>query len=117
MSRMRRPEVLTSQRCHLDGWPAANRATTQHSLTTRRRGRRRSGEIAAGLLLLATVAAAQPIRLTPPDPVADRLVAEALGNAPEVSEARAALEAARHRIEPARTLPDPSASLTYQNDG
>ncbi len=68
-------------------------------------------------LLVAAVAIAQPARLAPPDPVADRLVAEAMGNAPEIGEARAALEAARRRVDPARTLADPSASLVYQNDG
>lgn len=60
---------------------------------------------------------AQPLRLAPADPAADKLVAEALGQTPEVAEARATVEAAQHRIEPARTLPDPSASFTYQNEG
>lgn len=73
---------------------------------------------AVGLLLLgATAASAQQVRLTPADPVADRLVAEALLKTPEIDAARAAVESAQRRIEPARTLPDPSASLTYQNDG
>jgi cobalt-zinc-cadmium efflux system outer membrane protein len=72
----------------------------------------------AGLLLLgATAASAQQVRLTPADPVADRLVAEALLKTPEIDAARAALEAARRRVDPSRTLPDPMASLTYQNDG
>ena len=75
------------------------------------------GGFAACLLLFASIAIAQPVRLTPADPVADRLVAEALRSAPEVAEARAAIEAAQRRIEPARTLPDPSASFVYQNDG
>lgn len=72
---------------------------------------------AASCSLLAAIAMAQPIRLAPPDPVADRLVAEAIANAPEIGEARAALEAAQRRIEPAQTLADPSASFLYQNDG
>ena len=58
-----------------------------------------------------------PLRLAPSDPVADRLVAEALQAAPETRAAAASVEAARLRVVPARTLPDPSASLTYQNDG
>lgn len=69
------------------------------------------------LLLAVTAASAQQVRLTPDDPAADRLVAEALGKTPEVVADRAALEAAQRRIEPARTLPDPSVSFTYQNDG
>ncbi|HSY50088.1 MAG TPA: TolC family protein [Thermoanaerobaculia bacterium] len=74
--------------------------------------------IATGVLLLAvTAASAQQVRLAPDDPAADRLVAEALGKAPEIDADRAMLEAAQRRVEPARTLPDPSASFVYQNDG
>lgn len=74
--------------------------------------------IATGVLLLAVSAAsAQQVRLAPDDPAADRLVAEALGKAPEIDADRAMLEAAQRRVEPARTLPDPSASFVYQNDG
>ena len=73
---------------------------------------------AAGFMLLAaTAASAQQVRLAPIDPAADRLVSEALQKTPEIDAARAALEVARRRVEPARTLPDPSASFTYQNDG
>lgn len=73
---------------------------------------------AAGFMLLAvTAASAQRVRLAPDDPAADRLVREALQKTPEIDAARAALEAARRRVEPAQTLPDPSASFTYQNDG
>ena len=75
-------------------------------------------ELAATFLVLAaTVATAQQIRLTPPDPGADVLVREALQKTPEIDAARAAVDASRRRIAPARTLPDPSASFTYQNDG
>ena len=74
--------------------------------------------LAAGLLLLTgTTTSAQQVRLTPDDPAADRLVSEALRKTPEVDAARAALEAARRRVAPARTLPDPTASFTFQNDG
>ncbi len=72
--------------------------------------------VCAAALVVSAAANAQ-IRLTPADPVADRLVAEALKQVPEVSAARANAEAARRRIIPARTLPDPSASFNYQNDG
>ena len=69
------------------------------------------------LLLLAAAPISAQVRLTPADPQADRLVAQALQNTPEIEVARASLEAARRRVEPAQTLPDPSASFTYQNDG
>jgi cobalt-zinc-cadmium efflux system outer membrane protein len=73
--------------------------------------------LVCGFVLLAAAAAAQQVRLTPADAAADRLVAEALQKTPEIAAARAAVEAAQRRIEPARTLPDPSASINYQNDG
>jgi outer membrane protein TolC len=56
-------------------------------------------------------------RLATADPVLDGLVAEALSNNMDIVEADAAAQAAQQRIEPARTLPDPLLSLTYQNDG
>lgn len=68
-------------------------------------------------LVPAAEAAASPLRATLPDPVLDRLVAEALANTPETASARANVEAARRRITPAATLPDPSVGTTYQNDG
>jgi outer membrane protein, heavy metal efflux system len=68
-------------------------------------------------LLVAAVAIGQQVLLAPADAAVERLVAEALQKTPELDAARAAVEAARRRIEPARTLPDPSVSLTYQNDG
>ncbi len=74
--------------------------------------------LAVGLVLLAAAPAlAQQVRLTPADAAADQLVAEALQKTPEMETVRAAVEAAQRRIEPARTLPDPSASISYQNDG
>ena len=69
------------------------------------------------VLLTATGLSAQALRLAPSDATADRLVGEALAKTPEIAAARAGVEAAQRRIEPARTLPDPSASFTYQNDG
>jgi cobalt-zinc-cadmium efflux system outer membrane protein len=56
-------------------------------------------------------------RATPPDPALDALVAAAIGKTPELAAARAAVEAAKRRIEPAGTLADPMLSTTYQNDG
>jgi outer membrane protein TolC len=74
--------------------------------------------VATGLLLLAeTAASAQGVRLAPEDPRADGLVREALLKTPEMDAVRATFDAARLRVEPARTLPDPSATFTYQNDG
>lgn len=71
----------------------------------------------APLALAAGVAVAQSTRATLPDPVLDRLVAEALASTPDLASARAAVEAARRRITPAATLPDPFLGTTYQNDG
>ncbi len=75
--------------------------------------------IAAVALLLAATAPAQTSasRASLSDPALDALVAEALANAPEISAARSISIAARHRIVPAATLPDPFISTTYQNDG
>jgi cobalt-zinc-cadmium efflux system outer membrane protein len=73
--------------------------------------------VAPILILLCGVASAQQMRLAPLDAAADALVAEALRKTPEIAAARAVVEAAQRRIEPARTLPDPSASINYQNDG
>ena len=74
--------------------------------------------VAAGfVLLIATAASAQQVRLAPDDPAADRLVGEALQKTPDMDAARASLEAALRRVEPSQTLPDPSVSFTYQNDG
>lgn len=71
----------------------------------------------SAVLLTATTVSAQAQRLAPADAAADRLVAVALEKTPEIAAARAGAEAAQRRVEPARTLPDPSASFTYQNDG
>lgn len=60
---------------------------------------------------------AQAIRATLPDPALEELVAQALARSPEVAASEAQAEAARARIAPSRTLPDPSVSVQYQNDG
>jgi outer membrane protein TolC len=76
--------------------------------------------IASSLLFAAGSAMAQDassVRATLPDPALDVLVSTAIQNTPELAAARAALEAARRRVQPARTLDDPSLSTTYQNDG
>ncbi|HEV8434875.1 MAG TPA: TolC family protein [Thermoanaerobaculia bacterium] len=56
------------------------------------------------------------LQLVLPDAALDRAVSEAIARAPETTVARADTEAARRRIEPARTLPDPMASLTWDGD-
>jgi outer membrane protein TolC len=56
-------------------------------------------------------------RATPADASLDRLVAMALAAAPEVAAARAAVETARLRVIPAKTLPDPWLNTTFQNEG
>ena len=73
--------------------------------------------LAAGFGLLAVAATAQQLKLAPADAMADGLVAEALKTTPDITVARAEVEAAQRRIVPARTLSDPSASISYQNDG
>lgn len=73
---------------------------------------------AVALLLLAGTAMAQgTTRAALTDPALDALVADAVANTPETASARATVEAARRRIVPAGTLPDPFLSTTYQNDG
>lgn len=57
------------------------------------------------------------VRAVSVDPILDRLVAQAFEKNPDLAGALASAEAARLRIEPARTMPDPSVSLNYQNDG
>lgn len=77
------------------------------------------------ILLAASAAAQEPgfrangtvTRPASADPTLDDLVAEALRNNTYIVEASSQAEAARLRIEPARTLPDPLLSFTYQNDG
>jgi outer membrane protein TolC len=49
--------------------------------------------------------------------VLEGLVAEALRANPDARAAEASADAARFRIVPARTLPDPFLSFSYQNDG
>ena len=66
-------------------------------------------------LLIATPLAAAT-RATVPDPVLDPLIAAAVEQSPELVSARAEAEAARRRISPASTLPDPSASVSYDGD-
>lgn len=56
------------------------------------------------------------LQIVLPDAALDRAVSEAIARAPETTVARADTEAARRRIEPARTLPDPTASLTWDGD-
>lgn len=65
------------------------------------------------IIFLLLVAAS---RATPPDPVLDPLVQAAIESSPELASARAETEAARRRINPAGTLPDPTASLMYDGD-
>ena len=65
----------------------------------------------------AETASPMPLRLTAPDPIADGLVAEALRNNVDVARGQAEVEAALLRVDPARTLPDPSFGYTLQNEG
>ena len=56
-------------------------------------------------------------RATPADSVLERLVAEGLKQNPDVQRALADVEAARARVAPSRTWPDPFVSVGYQNEG
>jgi outer membrane protein TolC len=47
----------------------------------------------------------------------DALVAEALANNPELAAARGEVAAARARVSPAGSLPDPTLTVSYENDG
>jgi outer membrane protein TolC len=69
----------------------------------------------AGLavLFLPLAAGAQSVAR----PNVDGLVAEALEKSPALAAARASVAAARERIAPAGTLPDPMLRLSYENDG
>jgi outer membrane protein TolC len=72
----------------------------------------------AALAVAQTVSiAASGARATISDPALEALVAEALQKNGDVAASVATAEAARFRIEPARTLPDPFLSFNYQNDG
>lgn len=75
--------------------------------------------VATGFCLFAFTAFAQTenSRASLSDPQLEALVASALADAPETASAQASVEAARHRVVPARTLADPFVSMTSQNDG
>ncbi|HSP94281.1 MAG TPA: TolC family protein, partial [Thermoanaerobaculia bacterium] len=82
--------------------------------------------VSIGLFAAASILRAQenPIgesaregRAASVDPFLDGLVLEALQKNPELTGVLSSAEAARFRIEPARTLPDPFLSFNYQNDG
>ena len=85
----------------------------------------RGYRLAVTSAVLSTVLLALPAGAaeTPPqagaDAVAsiDALVAEALEKSPALAGARAEVAAARERVAPAGTLPDPMLSLGYENDG
>jgi outer membrane protein TolC len=81
--------------------------------------------LAATSAVLSTVLLALPAGASeaPPPARADAaasveaLVAEALEKSPALAAARAEVAAARERVAPAGTLPDPMLSLGYENDG
>jgi outer membrane protein TolC len=56
------------------------------------------------------------LALAPPDPALDALVRAAIERTPELASARAAVEAAKRRVEPAGTLPDPMAALESRDN-
>jgi len=75
------------------------------------------GVLAAGLAALPAIAIL-PATDVPGAPLSvEALVAEALDKSPALAAARADVAAARERVAPAGTLPDPMVSLGYENDG
>ncbi|HRY44189.1 MAG TPA: TolC family protein [Thermoanaerobaculia bacterium] len=91
---------------------------------SRRRAASKASAVAVLTLSLATSAVALvdlPPAASTPDreaaPTVETLVAEALERSPALAAARAAVAAARERISPAGTLPDPMLRLSYENDG
>ncbi len=73
--------------------------------------------LAAGLVALPA-GADRPAPGTPEiSESVEALVAEALDKSPALAAARAEVSAARERVAPAGTLPDPMLSLSYENDG
>lgn len=75
------------------------------------------GVFAAGFAALPAVATL-PATDAPGAPGnVESLVAEALEKSPALAAARADVAAARERVAPAGTLPDPMLSLGYENDG
>ena len=83
------------------------------------RNNRNVGRLTLSLLFLLAALA------LPPGPtfalegtlVLDELIAEGLRNSPEIQAARLRADAAGYRIPQAKSLPDPMATLGYQNDG
>ncbi len=69
------------------------------------------------LLLAAPGLAAAQARPSPPDPVLERLVSEALESRPELRQARSLVRAAEERVPQVGRLPDPILTLGIQNDG
>ena len=75
--------------------------------------------IVAFITILASIALPQPARAQTPasDAVLEKLLADSLGQNPEIAQTRAAVEAEAQRIPQAGALPDPVLSLGIQNDG
>ncbi|MBK6404827.1 MAG: TolC family protein [Holophagales bacterium] len=69
------------------------------------------------VLAVSSLALSAPVAAPPAPETVDALVAEALEKSPALAAARAEVAAARERVAPAGTLPDPMLSLAYENDG
>jgi outer membrane protein TolC len=74
---------------------------------------------ALSCFLLLTFLTAPPLVLSASDETVtlEDLVAEGLTNSPEILAAKSRADAAGYRIPQAKSLPDPMATLGYQNDG
>jgi len=76
-----------------------------------------SGLVALVLLVGLLLAIPPAAAAEETDPGIETYLGEALANNPDIKAARERAAAAHRRVSPARTLPDPSISVGYQNDG
>jgi cobalt-zinc-cadmium efflux system outer membrane protein len=81
--------------------------------------RSRAAAVAVCVVWGLASASAQAAKAAPASATseADALVAEALAKNPDLAVARQEATAARARISPAGTLPDPTVTVNYENDG
>lgn len=76
------------------------------------------GVSATGLrIALSAVVVVSTVTHAEPDPTLEALIAEALANRPELSQAAAELRAAEERLPQAQAWPDPMLQVGVQNDG
>ena len=72
------------------------------------------GSLAPAFLLLS---AGSSLAAPPDRPEVERLIAEAIERSADLTAAREQADAARKLVAPASALPDPMATVSYENDG